>query len=198
MPDILVIREQTVEALSGALRSGRNNLDVIPGLLRRAIKEEVWKERKDYRLTREIIPAFPSFRAFVEAKPPAGLGTKTDLIERIIRDDTDTLTLFRRATVGKKGTNQHTKVDHYNIMDHPKVRQGTSRAYVLDRLKRERPDLFTRVKANKLSANAAAIEAGFRKKPTPLEGIYKLLPKLSQSELEQLADEVDRRKGRRR
>jgi hypothetical protein len=60
-------------------------------------------DAEDYRLTPEIIPAFPSFRAFVEAKPPAGLGTNTDLIERIIRDEPETLAMFRAATVGKKG-----------------------------------------------------------------------------------------------
>jgi hypothetical protein len=40
------------------------------------------------------------------------------------------------------------------------------RAYDLARLKRDRPDLAEKVIAGELSANAAAIEAGFRKKPT--------------------------------
>jgi hypothetical protein len=39
------------------------------------------------------------------------------------------------------------------------------RAYILARLDRDRPDLAARVRAHELSANAAAIEAGFRKKP---------------------------------
>jgi hypothetical protein len=76
--------------------------------------------------------------------------------------------------------------------------RGNARAYVLARLDRDRPDLAERVRADELSANAAAIEAGWRKQPTPLERIYKLLPKLSQTELDELATEVDRRKGRRR
>jgi hypothetical protein len=41
---------------------------------------------------------------------------------------------------------------------------GTSRAYVLARLKGDRPDLAQRVIDGELSANAAAIEAGIRKK----------------------------------
>jgi hypothetical protein len=53
-------------------------------------------------------------------------------------------------------------------------KRGNSRAYTLDRLARERPDLFEQVKAGKLSANAAAIEAGFRKRPTSLERALKL------------------------
>jgi hypothetical protein len=44
--------------------------------------------------------------------------------------------------------------------------------------------------AGEMSANAAAIEAGFRKKPTALEQIRKLLPKLSPTERAQLRDEL--------
>ena len=43
---------------------------------------------------------------------------------------------------------------------------GRGRDYDIARLERDRPDLAARVRANELSANAAAIEAGFRKKPT--------------------------------
>jgi len=181
VPDILVIREQTVEALSGALRSGRHGLDVVPGLLRRAIEEEVWKERKDWRLTREIIPAFPSFRAFVEAKPPRGLGTTPEMIERIIQDDTETVLLFRAATTGKKGRprkGEERNSDNVTINDG----RGNSRPYLLDRLKRNRSDLFNKVVAGEMSANAAAIEAGFKKKPTPLDALTAAWRKASAEE----------------
>jgi hypothetical protein len=62
------------------------------------------------------------------------------------------LLAFRRATVGKKHVH---KADGDNITMKPE--RGTSRAYTLDRLERERPDLFAKVKAGVLSANAAAI-----------------------------------------
>jgi hypothetical protein len=42
---------------------------------------------------------------------------------------------------------------------------GRGRNYDLARLDRDRPDLAARVRAKKMSANAAAIEAGFRKPP---------------------------------
>ena len=45
------------------------------------------------------------------------------------------------------------------------VDHGTSKAYTVSRLKRDRPDLFEKVVAGELSANKAAIEAGFRRKP---------------------------------
>jgi hypothetical protein len=57
----------------------------------------------------------------------------------------------------------------------------------LARLKRDHPKLARRVVAGELSANAAAIEAGFRKPPaTPFETIVKLLPKLTRDERRKL------------
>jgi hypothetical protein len=41
---------------------------------------------------------------------------------------------------------------------------GRGRAYILARLNRDRPDLAAKVIAGEMSANAAAIEAGFRKR----------------------------------
>jgi hypothetical protein len=59
---------------------------------------------------------------------------------------------------------------------------GTNTAYTLARLDRDRPDLAAQVRAGELSANAAAIKAGWRKKLSALEQIRKLLPKLRPEE----------------
>jgi hypothetical protein len=60
---------------------------------------------------------------------------------------------------------------------------GSNKASVtIARLKRDYPELAKRVMAGELSPNAAAIEAGFRKKPTPFEIIVKQLPKLTPDE----------------
>jgi hypothetical protein len=85
------------------------------------------------------------------------------------------------------GANQHkgAEVNHNKIMNDlgSKARQGTGKAYTLRRLQRlGRTDLVNRVAAGELSANAAAIEAGIRKKPTPLESALKLIPKLTDDE----------------
>lgn len=51
-----------------------------------------------------------------------------------------------------------------NIITYAKrAEQGTSKSYTLNRLSRDHKELFDRVVAGELSANAAAIEAGFRK-----------------------------------
>jgi hypothetical protein len=61
-----------------------------------------------------------------------------------------------------------------------KPKQGTSRAYTLARLSRERPDLYERVKARELSANAAATIAGWR--PSGLDQLRRAWRKASAEE----------------
>lgn len=52
--------------------------------------------------------------------------------------------------------------DNVTVIDGPE--RGNTKAYTLSRLKRESPELFQAVCDGELSANAAAIKAGFRKK----------------------------------
>jgi hypothetical protein len=176
MADILVVRDQITESLYRSLRGGEHGLKVVPDLIRRAIEQEVWAERKVHQM-RNKIASFPSFRAYIEASPPEGLGATLELCESMIAGDQETLVLFRRATVGKKHVH---KADADNVSIKPG--HGNSRAYTLDRLERERPDLFAKVKAGVLSANAAAIAAGFRKPMSPLEHIRKLWHKLDKAD----------------
>jgi hypothetical protein len=59
---------------------------------------------------------------------------------------------------------QGTRTDLHDNVREVKPKYGNSRVFALERLSRQRPDLFRRVEKGELSANAAAIEAGFRKK----------------------------------
>jgi hypothetical protein len=68
--------------------------------------------------------------------------------------------------------------------------RGNTAAYTLARLKRDRPDLAERVVAGELSANAAAIEAGFRKKQTPLEALRRSWSRATADERETFLQEV--------
>lgn len=65
-----------------------------------------------------------------------------------------------RCNGGKTG--RPPKESHDNIITFEANEQGTSRAYNLNRLSRQAPELYERVLDGELSANAAAIEAGFR------------------------------------
>jgi hypothetical protein len=88
-------------------------------------------------------------------------------VEALIKaaEDHETLAIWREAVTPTVGTSQHT-VDNDNIM---KPEEGDSRSYGVSRLKRERPELFADVVAGKLSANAAAIKAGFAASRIPTQ-----------------------------
>jgi hypothetical protein len=71
-----------------------------------------------------------------------------------------------------------------------KLDKGTTREYTLARLKRDHPELAERVVNGDLSANAAAIEAGFRKKATPLEALRRSWSRATADEREKFLQEV--------
>jgi hypothetical protein len=48
-----------------------------------------------------------------------------------------------------------------------RLRQGNDTTYTLRRLARDNPELLDKIEAGELTVNAAAIQAGIRKKPTP-------------------------------
>jgi hypothetical protein len=104
-------------------------------------------------------------------------------VARAERDDIDQL---RKG--GGTGANRYTKgdstaVDIINGCKDGERPTGTSRAYAIrSLLKHGRRDLVDRIEAGEISANAAAIQAGIRKKPTPLEISLKQLPKLTDDE----------------
>lgn len=80
------------------------------------------------------------------------------------------VTTLLNPALPKNGANQY-KSGFDNIKptspdwtNYNKTQGGTSPAYALRRLKRDNPELAEKVIGGKLSANAAAIEAGFRTK----------------------------------
>jgi hypothetical protein len=114
-----------------------------------------------------------------------GCGFDPKYVQALLHKSGDAVVeaMFRRAMTAPVGGDQVSKEARArqsnadNVSIAPK--HGNSRAYTLDRLQREQPELFTQVEAGKLSANAAAIEAGFRRKLTAFERVQKLLPELT-------------------
>jgi hypothetical protein len=76
------------------------------------------------------------------------------------------LSLDQAVTLGKHGGDRRSKAkaDQVDIIN-LKHKGGTSRDYILARLDRDQSELAIKVRSGELSANAAAIKAGFRKKP---------------------------------
>jgi hypothetical protein len=164
----------TVQCLS----RGAGALNSFPGLLKRVIEERVWEHRiyhgREYRL--------PNLRALITEKPMAGWGEDPKKIEALIKDDPEVLPMFREAMKQPSGTRN-------DLRSNPtEVTQDRGKAYTLSRLQKDNPEIYEEVKAGKLTANAGAIKAGWRKTPTPMEIIQRLLPKLKARQHQQLHD----------
>lgn len=107
-----------------------------------------------------------AYKSFIE-RPilEGGLGTTNDDFIRHFRDFDDVLVKHRELwSKGKGGDvkSANAKINNNNIIiDKPK--QGTSRAYSIQRLQQSgNTDLAEKVKAKELSANAAMIQAGLK------------------------------------
>lgn len=79
------------------------------------------------------------------------------------------------APLAKHGGNrkpEHGQADNISLKGY-----GTDTEYTLRRLKRDAPELLVQIESGELSVNAAAIKAGFRKKPNPEEVCIKAFRK---------------------
>ena len=150
------------DALDKSLRGAEMNLDGVASLIVTVIRDEAWRERKIR--TGEIV-CCASFLELLTAPPLRGYGEDPRKVEALLKDDAEALRMFREAITAPHGGDRKTEelsTKNYNVILDPPTKQGNSRAYTLDRLHREAPKLYAKVVAKKLSANAAAIEAGFR------------------------------------
>lgn len=160
------------------------SLSNFPGLLKRVITERAWEKRMQNGRLIEL----PNLYALVTEKPIRGWGQDPAKIEAVIRDDAEVLAMWREAMTGEKHK-KRTKDDVYNVNIISRF-DGNSRAYTVSRLKNQRPDLFNEVKEGKMSANAAAILAGFRKARTPLQMLRSAWVKASPDERSQFLSDI--------
>ena len=106
-----------------------------------------------------------------------------DIMRRLIQDDHKAVDLFDQAR--QNPPSLHTSNALYNIQGNT-APTGTSLDATIRRLRKHHPELHARWLAGELSANAAAIEAGFRKRSTPLQQVERLFAKLSKAERRKL------------
>jgi len=181
----LVGNQQIVQALWDAVNTSAGSLGTVAPLVKRLLQTGAWKQR-EVRQLGEIV-RFDSFPAFIQAAPLRGCGWPLEKVEALIKDDPDTLKMWRQATTASQGRPLE-KSD--NVTVYP--RRGNSRAYTLDRLSRERPDLYQRVIAKELTANAAAAEAGWRGKATALDDLQRAWKRATPEERAAFLAEVRR------
>jgi hypothetical protein len=99
--------------------------------------------------------------------PPRAPSGQAPSIKSQAANDPEALALFREHTTGEKHVHRNDDTDNVSI------KHGNSKAYTLERLKRDRPDLFEKVVAKEMSANAAAKAAGWRKEKSALDTLRK-------------------------
>ena len=179
---------QLCDSVMSAIHHGLGNLETVPALLRRIIENKAWECRQ---VKMRGVVELANLRELITKEPMDGWGENPDRIEALIRDDAEVLAMWREAMKGKHGgdrrSEEATKVDNVNL---ERASKGNSRSYTVSRLQRESPELFAQVAAGTISANAAAIKAGFRKKPTPLELLRAIWAKASNTDRETFIQEI--------
>jgi hypothetical protein len=164
---------RVIQQAAVAIHSADASLRNFPGLLKQIIWAKAWERWEVKGRTFEL----SSLRELITEKPIRGWGEDPKKVEAVIKDDPECLALYREAM---KCVNQYDLPS--NNVTGQEAKTGNSKAYTCERLKRVAPELFEEVVAGRMSANAAAIQAGIRKKPTPEEQCVKAFRK-SQSRL---------------
>jgi len=171
--------------------AGTMSLQGLPGRVAELLRTEAWRE---FILPGMDAPAHhDTFAAFVVALPPDGLGTDLRTLKNLCRDDVTVCDAIDQATKGEAGRPKGDAETLYNIQGFP---AGTSRDRALRQLREHRPDLHEKVLAGELSAHAAAVQAGFRKRtvtvPCEPEGFAKAITRhLNQDQIRELMDLLD-------
>jgi len=156
---------------------GTQAFSLVPAALKKVIVEKQWQRRVD-----KNGKPFASFEAFVTHRLWQGLESTIDDLRVFCRRHADVVRLILEAMEPGRERRGSTEAERANRVDNinsTSSKGGTSALYTLKRLKRERPDLFQEVIGGGKSANAAAIEAGWRKRLSDLDRVIKLLRKLS-------------------
>lgn len=157
---------------------------------------EILFNHRDFWSYREIASVgykeFKTFLQYVYANSPWGLGWTEQMLNAYLLPEKEKLhsEIFSQLpALSTHGTNQHSKEEViYNVLN-----RGDSRAYKLQRLKRDAPEYAEKVIRGELSANRAMVEAGLEKEkvtiPVDVNAFCNAIKrKFSPLEIQQLKD----------
>lgn len=181
----LIARDTFVQLLWQAFHHGGSEVDGIPGLLKRVIREDSWRKR--IVRTGKVVE-FDNFEEFVTTPPLKGLGGTLEDLVKFCKVDQEALNLIDQVTGNHQGK-RNDLVDNVNeVLERP---AGNTKQYAIRKLRKDRPDLHARVMAEEITPHAAMVEAGFRKKSTPLEQLRKAWKKATPDEREAFMAEIE-------
>lgn len=201
--DELVRNDQVIQGLTLAIEKGGIDLEQVPMLLKKIIKEEMWRHRKlTYADNRLVDYERDQFALFVTTPPPEGLGTTCEFLFKMCADDPVALNLLDRATQGKWGgdrKSEEIKVDNVHL-DLPERPSGNSRQRSLRKLRKGAENsetvraLYNMVLAGEISPHAAMVEAGLRRRrisiPLEIEGAARLIARHFDGDLPKLVEKL--------
>lgn len=148
-----------VDALGSALRSGEHGLSTVPGLLKRVLAEESWREFITQRGEHVI---HQRFAEFVVAKPLKGIGASVDLIRRVLEAFPDKAEAAKARDLLDRALQNPAHLHHDDNIVQVKAPQGNARDRALRKLRSDAPELHAEVLAGNLTAHGAMVKAGFR------------------------------------
>ena len=182
---------QIVDTLTRYSKGIDDRFDLFASYLVEAIELRVWEGGWLDELSG--LQHAESFQQFIELEPPQGIGYSLTKMYAILKgpsgidkDAKSALDLMvaechkegidvasqcaieerQELPVSRPPRKKGAALSDYNIIT---KQEGTSATYTLKRLKRDNPELAERVVNGELSANAAAIQAGFRKPTITLQ-----------------------------
>jgi hypothetical protein len=153
----LLSDDEKVQHLQQRWSEGALDLQAVERLLGEVIESGAWQS---FHTPNGVSVQPANFREFITAEPFQGLGATEDKIAALLGDDNTAVVNMRKLLKLKPGP-KPVGSSNNNIIG---TKQGTRRDYTLERLQRDAPELFDAVQRKELSANAAAVQAGFRPK----------------------------------
>ena len=176
------VNGETVRDLYRALGLGRDGLATARSLVLVATRDAAWQEFAVPGTGATVRYRPGEFVRFVQAQPLEGLGMSLDALIALFHDDPLVIDAIDAAVQRKSGRPERAGTFD-NIQGFvPPAPTGTSVAATIRRLRKDRPDLHELVLNGKLSAHAAAIEAGFPRRDTPLDQLHKAWARASAEE----------------
>ena len=153
--------EDPITIAQKSIGSGSNYLlRTLPHAITLIIKQELWRGRTD-----KDGNEFKSFREFCEYRIIWGLEIEYDKLRTYCSVDEECTRLLNEIepALGEHGNRIGDENSRNRVGNTKSVNDGYDSTYALRRLKRDHPELAQAVINGELSANAAAIKAGFRK-----------------------------------
>jgi len=156
----LLSDDEKVQHLQQRWSEGALDLQAVERLLGEVIESGAWQS---FHTPNGVSVKPANFREFITAEPFQGLGATEEKIAALLGDDNNAVVKMRNLLKRKPSPGSANHGNNVTPVGRTTV-TGNRRDYTLDRLQRDSPELFDAVQRKELSANAAAIQAGFRPK----------------------------------